>query len=619
MNRFGCQVLAGQGVQFRLWAPAASSVELRIEGRESIAMKEQGEGWYLADADEAVAGDRYRFCIDNEKLVPDPASHFNPDGPHGSSMVVNHASYAWNAASQEWKGRPWHESVFYELHVGTFTPEGTYAAAAGRLAALAEMGVTVIQLMPIAAFPGEYGWGYDGVLPFAPHAAYGTPDDLRAFVSAAHELKVGVMLDVVYNHFGPDGNFLSVYAPQFMSTKHKTAWGAAINFDGEGCADVRSFFVQSALHWFREYRIDGFRFDAVHAMLDDSDPDIMKTIAAALRAEAALTPGRHFFLVLENDSNDASRLVGGDLQAGFGVFDGQWNGDFHHPVHVLLTGETDGYYEEYAEGTLGQLGRVMTQGFSRQGGPHNAPGTKPRTAADSTIALAASINFLQNHDHVGNRAFGERLIELSETEPLRLAVAMCLLSPPPPLLFMGEEWGATTPFLYFSDYADELREAITKGRREEFAQFPRFSDPAVRAQIPDPCSEATFHQSKLDWRATDLMASRRWKALYTELLATRKRDIEPLLPRLRTGAHDFEVIDDRALRVLWRFSPANSESAAGKQDVLEMIVNMSEQPTLVPRSQRQRAGVVESMGTIDIDADGDVFGAWSGRWQWTRE
>ena len=608
--RFGAHVLEGGGVDFRLWAPGARRVELVLkiqlaDGERFIEVHgDAGEGdedpaakdWYQLFVPEAGPGTRYRWRIDGELDVPDPASRCNPDGVHDFSEVIDPGSFEWRH-SVSWRGLPWHETVLYEMHVGAFTPQGTYEAAQAHLAELADLGVTAIQLMPQASYPGQFGWGYDGVLPFAPQCSHGSPDDLKRFVDAAHGLGLMVMLDVVYNHFGPDGNYLPRYAPGFFSSKHHTAWGAAVNFDGPGSAVVREFFIDNALYWLEEYRFDGLRFDAVHAMLDDSRPDIMEALSARVRAQF---PDRHVHLVLENDSNDASRL---DAPATPGKFEGQWNGDFHHPLHVLLTGERDGYYAEYTDDPIVQLGTSLVDGLVFQGGPHNWEHAKPRRRTTSARPLLNMVNFLQNHDQVGNRAMGDRLAQLIDEPALRLVTALHLLNPPPPLLFMGEEAGAVTPFLYFSDWSGDLREAVTEGRRKEFAQFPQFSNAETRARIPDPCDEQTFLSSKLDWAARHEPAAQRWLAYHRELLTLRQLWITPHLNTLCTGLHRFDRLGDRALRVHWTF---------GAGLVLRMAINLSDQALSL--SGTDQAMPVERALFVVGQVTAHELGPWSGCW-----
>jgi 1,4-alpha-glucan branching enzyme/maltooligosyltrehalose trehalohydrolase len=355
---FGAKWTPGQGVRFRLWAPAAQHADVVIhvgETRPRIHPAEgDAQGWWECDVEDAQPGTLYQWRIDGELLVPDPASRQNPQGPFEPSAVVDPRQFEWDPV---WAGRPWEEDVLYELHVGTFTGEGTFAAAAERLEALAKLGITAVELMPVADFPGRFGWGYDGVLPFAPHEAYGAPDELKHFVQAAHRLGLMVFLDVVYNHFGPSGNYLGRYAPQFFSKKHHSPWGAAINFDGPGSRAVRDFFIHNAVYWVQEFRIDGLRLDAVHAIVDDGPVHILEEISDAVRAVAH---GRHVHLVLENENNNHEWLR---TRPERGRYDAQWNDDFHHVLHVALTGETHRYYHDYGDEPMNQLARCLTQGM----------------------------------------------------------------------------------------------------------------------------------------------------------------------------------------------------------------------------------------------------------------
>jgi 1,4-alpha-glucan branching enzyme/maltooligosyltrehalose trehalohydrolase len=606
--RFGAQLREGGGVDFRLWAPGARRVELvlKIQVAEHFieAHGDAGDGdedpsakdWYQLFVPEAGPGTRYRWRIDGDLAVPDPASRSNPDGVHDFSEVIEPQAFAWQH-SASWSGLPWHEAVMYEMHVGAFTPQGTYAAAQAHLSELADLGITAIQLMPQASYPGRFGWGYDGVLPFAPQCSHGAPDDLKRFIDAAHGLGMMVMLDVVYNHFGPDGNYLPCYAPAFFSDKHHTAWGAAVNFDGPGSATVREFFIDNALYWLDEYRFDGLRFDAVHAMLDDSRPDIMQALSASVRQR---WPDRHIHLVLENDSNDAARLA---EPATPGKFEGQWNGDFHHPLHVLLTGEQDGYYAEYADDPVAQLATSLTDGLVWRGGPHNWEHAQPRRRTTSAQSLLTMVNFLQNHDQVGNRAMGDRLAQLVDAPALKLVTALHLLNPPPPMLFMGEEAGAVTPFLYFSDWNGDLRQAVTEGRRKEFAQFPQFANAETRALIPDPCDEKTFLRSKLDWAARAQPEAKGWLAFHRELLTLRQLWITPHLPSLCTGQHRSERIGDKALRVHWHF---------GAGLVLGMAINLSDKALSLPTTA-QALTLDRAIFKLGEVADHEL-GPWSGCW-----
>jgi maltooligosyltrehalose trehalohydrolase len=430
---FGAEVLATGGTRFRLWAPDAKTVSVGIEtrtGTANVPLERYDGGWYEALAPDVAPGALYQYRIDNELDVPDPASRFNPRGVHGPSEVLDPATFDWKPL--QWRGRPWHEAVLYELHVGTFTPQGTFAAVIPRLADLAQLGVNCLEVLPVATFSGNRGWGYDGVLPFAPHPAYGRPEDLKKLVQAAHEHGISVVLDVVYNHFGPDGNFLHRYASDFFTERHQTPWGAAINFEGVPGARVREFFIQNALYWLDEYQFDGLRLDAIHAIKDDSRPDFVDELAQTLASGPARE--RHVHLILENNSNEARRLRTDDSSS---LSRAQWNDDFHHALHVLATDESDGYYVDYVD-AVRMTGRILAEGFAYQGEPSVFADNEPRGEVSRELPPTAFISFLQNHDQIGNRAMGERLAHLAEPQRLRSAMAILLLSPQPPLLFMGE-------------------------------------------------------------------------------------------------------------------------------------------------------------------------------------
>lgn len=550
---FGARLLPQGSAEFRLWAPSAKQVDLVLNG-QSQPLVAAADGWYIGCA-AAAAGDRYAFRIDGDLVVPDPASRYNPDDVHGASQLIDPEAFEWPDAA--WRGRAWHEAVIYELHVGCFTEAGSFAAAIDRLDDLVTLGITAIELMPVGDFPGRRGWGYDGVLPFAPDASYGTPDDLKRLVAAAHARGLMVLLDVVYNHFGPDGNYLYVYAQTFFDHSVHTPWGAAINFGGDGSRTVRDFFIHNALYWIEEYHFDGLRIDAVHAMHDASALHFVDELAQAVRSG----PGRvrPVHLVLENDVNDASRLAraadGTPLLA-----DAQWNDDVHHAVHVMVSGEHDGYYADFAAEPLRLFGRALAEGFAYQGEPSVYRDGERRGTSSIALPPSAFVNSMQTHDQVGNRAFGDRIAALADAagqnERLRALVACVLLSPPPPMLFMGEEFAASTPFLYFCDFGGELARAVTEGRRAEFGRFAPFADPARRARIPDPNAASTFRCSKVDWseRAADGHAE--WWALYRQLLALRRDRLLPLLPQARSGHCVLPLRD--VLEVHWPLGAAGT-------------------------------------------------------------
>lgn len=558
---FGAQY-AKEATAFRLWAPGTARVELVLEssgGSREIAMQRVDGGFYERSVERVAPGARYAFRISESNTVPDPASRANPDGVHASSMVVDPASYAWLDGT--WRGRPWPEAVVYELHVGTFTPAGTFAAAIEHFDALVDLGVTAIELMPLAAFAGTRNWGYDGVLPFAPAESYGTPDDLKRLVDAAHARRLMMLVDVVYNHFGPDGNYLHLYAPQFFNPRHRTPWGAAINFDAEGSATVRDFFVHNALYWLDEFHFDGLRVDAVHAIADDSRPDFVTDLATRVREHAGDRP---VHLVLENDRNEA-RYLRRDKSGRPILATAQWNDDVHHALHVIATGEHDGYYADYEPRPLRCFARALAEGFAYQGQPSSYRDGRPRGEPSDDLPPDAFVSFAQDHDQVGNRAFGERLATFADHELLRALVACILLSPQVPMLFMGEEFGATTPFLFFCDFEGGLARAVTDGRRREFARFARFRDRSEREAIPNPNALATFEASKLDWGDAESAHGERWRRFYRRCLMVRHRRIVPLVRRMSRGG-TLDADPDALIRVTWPAGDARLHLVANLSD-----------------------------------------------------
>ncbi len=531
-GRYGPVALPGGGYRFRLYAPAATRVDLLSDGRV-LPMTREGD-WFAADDRQALARTRYAFRIDGERVVPDPASRFQPDGVHGPSAIA--PEFAWPDSA--WRGRPWHEHVLYELHVGTFTFAGTYAAAAERLDDLVALGVTAVELMPVAAFAGERGWGYDGVLPYAPFAGYGKPSDLKRFIATAHAKGLAVFLDVVYNHFGPEGNYLHAYAPTFFTERHHTPWGPAIDVT---VPDVRAFFIENACYWIAEYRFDGLRLDATDQIVDPDEPAFLHELRTAV--ERVVGGTRHVALVLENDANDIVLLDDG--------YSAQWNDDAHHCAHVLATGETGGYYGDYAAAPASLLGRALTSGYAYQGERSEHRGGKPRGAPSGHLPLSAFVTFLQNHDQIGNRALGERLSRLAPAEAVRALSALFLLAPSPPLLFMGEEWAASTSFLFFCDFEPGLAEAVREGRLREFSRFPQFADPRARETIPDATARTTFEASQLRWDERNEPKHAQMLAWYTELLALRARAIVPHVAVMRGTDARFAVLGTHGLRLEW--------------------------------------------------------------------
>ena len=508
---FGAELNDGR-TRFRLWAPAAKQVEVEFAAGPALPMRRSDDGSFEVEA-ERGSGTLYRYRIDGELSVPDPASRAQAEDVHGYSVVVDPGVYTWQ--HDHWHGRPWHESIVYEAHVGCFG--GGFAALAEHLPHLVSLGITALELMPIADFPGRRNWGYDGVLPYAPDAAYGTPEQLKQLIDAAHGLGLCVYLDVVYNHFGPDGNYLHSYAPQFFDAGRHSPWGAAIDFSRP---QVREFFIHNALYWLMEYRFDGLRLDAVHAIGDTGFLDEL-----AIRVRGTVEPGRHVHLMLENEGNDAERLERG--------YDAQWNDDLHNVIHVLLTGEKEGYYANYQREPAQLLARGLAQGFVYQGQSSPSHGGRPRGTPSAHLSPSSFVLFLQNHDQVGNRALGERLRTLASQAALRAAVTLQLLSPQVPLLFMGEEWGAADPFLFFTDFHDALATAVREGRRKEFAAFAAFADPAARAKIPDPNAESTFRDSA-PVATPDDTQQQEWLAFYRRLLRIRREALLPVLAAARS-------------------------------------------------------------------------------------
>ncbi|WP_136420134.1 malto-oligosyltrehalose trehalohydrolase [Herbaspirillum sp. ST 5-3] len=551
---FGARLIAPQRTRFRLWAPDRQQVAIEIDGWPPLAMTPLEGGWFACEAD-CGAGARYRFRVSDDLAVPDPASRAQAGDVHEASIVCDPDAYQWQ--HPDWSGRPWHETVLYELHVGAL---GGFSAVARRLPALAELGITAIELMPVADFPGPRNWGYDGVLPYAPDAAYGTPEELKALIDDAHGLNMSVFLDVVYNHFGPDGNYLGSYASAFFRDDIHTPWGQAIDFRRP---QVRDFFTENALYWLTEFHFDGLRFDAVHAI---SEQDWLAEMAQRVRE--GIAPPRHVHLVLENDDNCARLLSQTLSQTPQRLFDAQWNDDLHHALHVLLTGEREGYYADYVTQADEKLARGLVEGFIFQGEPSPFRGGAARGEPSAHLPPTAFVAFLQNHDQVGNRAFGERLNMLADPDALRAASALLLLSPQIPLLFMGEEIGASQPFLYFTSHlTPQLADAVRKGRRQEFARFAHFSDAATRERIPDPNAEQTFLDSI---PRTEGATAQAWRAWVKALLAIRSEHIVPRLQDARALGAD--LLGKAAIKARWRM---------GDGTVLMIAFNLHEAPVPV--------------------------------------
>ncbi len=533
---FGATILADGKTRFRVWAPSAATLELVIDGARRGMVADEN-GWHSLTVD-APAGTRYQYVMPDGLHFADPASRMQDDDVHGPSVVVDPCDYEWQNA--EWRGRPWHEHILYELHPGLM---GGFRGIQDHLPELQRLGVTAIELMPINDFPGKHGWGYDGVLPYAPERGYGTPDELKAMIDAAHGMGICVFLDVVYNHFGPDGAYIHVFARKFFRDDLVTPWGASIDFRRP---EVRDYFIQNAAYWLREYRFDGLRFDAVHEI---SEEDFLIDLARIARGE--VEPERHIALVLENERNRVP-LIDGPPH-----FDAQWTDDFHHCMHVLLTGESEGYYDAFQDATA-QLRRVLAEGFAYQG--ETPPGgQRGRGDLSAELPPTSFVMFLQNHDQIGNRAMGDRIGSLVDRRALRAATALLLFSPFVPMIFMGDEFASDSPFLFFTDHHNELADLVREGRRNEFKHFSGFKDEVKRARIPDPNAPSTFAASAPDRTDPEFFEWMR------DVIALRMKQVAPGIPGCRSeGAH---VIGDRAVRAAWRLGDGRR---------LEIALNLSD-------------------------------------------
>jgi malto-oligosyltrehalose trehalohydrolase len=544
-------------------------------------MRAVADGWHELHESAAQVGWRYHFVLPDGQRVPDPASRFQPEDVHGPSEIVDPQAYRWNDAA--WRGLAWHCAVIYELHVGTFTPEGTFSAAIARLDHLAALGVTALQLMPVADFPGRWNWGYDGVLPYAPDSTYGRPEHLKRLIDAAHARGLMVLLDVVYNHFGPEGNYLWRYAPAFFTDRHQTPWGAAVNYDGTDSAEVRQFVIDNALYWLTEFHLDGLRIDAVHALHDDSERHLLDELSERVHAAC---PRAH--LVLENQANEA-RWLARDARGNPLHFTAQWNDDLHHVLHVAATGERARYYADYV-GDLPKLARALAEGFSFQGEVMPYRG-RPRGEPSGSLPPVAFVAFIQNHDRIGNRALGERLSTLASPAALRAIAAVYLLLPQVPMLFMGEEWAASGPFPFFCDFAAELGAAVRAGRHKEYAQ------------LSDPQAKGTFAAAKLVWDELHEPEHATWLQFYRHLIAVRHASIMPLLPSIAGSSSSAVISSNGVVQVQWR----------GKDcGILRVLVNLSDQPVSAPATES--GDLLWQEG----EAGADRLGAWFVRWSFTR-
>ena len=549
-SRFGTR-LTPDGASFRLWAPAAKRVDLLLEKPRPLHL--DADGWFSADIAGIKPGARYKFRIDDEIDVPDPASAFQPEDVSGPSELIDHAAYRWRA--EDWRGRPWHETIVLESHVGTFTPQGSYRAMIERLDHLKATGITALELMPLADFAGARNWGYDGVLWYAPDSAYGRPDDLKALIDEAHLRGLMVFLDVVYNHFGPEGNYLGRYAPSFF-TDAQTPWGSAIDYR---VPQVRDFVIDNALYWLRDYRFDGLRLDAVHAIAEPGEIPILADLSRAV-GDLAEATSRHIHLMLENDDNTA-HLLDSNEDPPRGKYRAQWNDDYHHAWHVLLTGEVHGYYRDYERAPLDDIARALGSGFVYQGEASAHRDGRPRGEPSGKLAPSAFINFLQNHDQIGNRALGDRLEASADPRAIEAALAITLLAPAVPMLFMGEEWGSKAPFPFFCDFHGDLAKAVRDGRRREFAgAYAKYGD-----EIPDPLAASTAQSAVLDWSSCGQSPGRERLALVQKLLSMRQREIIPRLDGTTFGGA--QATDNGLLTASWRM---------GDGATLRLLANLSD-------------------------------------------
>jgi maltooligosyltrehalose trehalohydrolase len=575
-------LLTRDGARFRLWAPAAKRVDVLLERPHPLNRGENG--WFTADIAGVAAGARYKFRIDDEIDVPDPASDFQPEDVFGPSELIDHDAFAWRAT--DWRGRPWQDAVIVEAHVGTFTREGSYRAMIERLDHLVETGITALELMPLADFAGSRNWGYDGVLWYAPDSAYGTPEDLKSLIDAAHLRGLMVMLDVVYNHFGPEGNYLGRYAPGFFTEAH-TPWGSAIDYR---VGEVRAFAIENALHWLRDYRFDGLRLDAVNSIVEPGGLSLLHDLSAAAGRFAAES-GRHIHLVLENGDNRAS-ILDATEDPPRGKYRAQWNDDYHHAWRVLMTGEKQGYYCDYQRSPISDIARSLSSGFIYQG-EMSAFRRGRRGEPSGHLAPSAFINFLQNHDQIGNRALGDRLEAGADTRAIEAALAVLLIAPGIPMLFMGEEWGSKAPFPFFCDFKGDLAEAVRKGRRAEYDwAYAEFGD-----EVPDALAASTRDSAVLDWDERDAPAGRKRLALVRELLKVRRQEIVPRLAGTAFG--EAQAASNRWLAANWRL---------GDGATLRLTANLSDHPVSRPPG--------ESAGTLIWGSElGDSAPPWSVFWR----
>ncbi|MCW5981959.1 MAG: malto-oligosyltrehalose trehalohydrolase [Bryobacteraceae bacterium] len=569
----GAEPLPEGGVHFRVWAPDHRQVEVVVEGAGAFAMEPEGEGYFSAAVAEARNGTLYRFRLDGgDLLLPDPASRYQPEGPHGPSQVIDSAAFRWTDGA--WQGVPLADLVIYEMHVGSFTPKGTFESAARELEELAAAGITMVEIMPVAEFPGRFGWGYDGVCLFAPTRNYGRPDDLRRFVDRAHDLGIGVIMDVVYNHLGPDGNYLPEFAKDYFTDRYENEWGRAINFDGPNARPVREFFLTNARYWIEEYHVDGLRLDATQQIFDESENHVLGEIARAAREAGG---GRSIFIVGENEPQDITLALPRE-EGGYGL-NALWNDDFHHSAMVALTGRAEAYYTDYL-GKAQEFVSMAKYGFLFQGQRYKWQ--KQRRGTPSLrMSPKSYVNFIQNHDQVANSGRGLRCHELTDPGRLRAMTALLLLLPQTPMLFQGQEFAASAPFLYFADHKAELASSVREGRAEFLQQFRTLATPAMQALLRDPADQRTFEASKLDLsqRQTHGPVYR----LHRDLLKLRRED--PVFHGQEAEGLDGAVLDAAAF-LLRFFGRKGDDRLLLVNFGRDLRLNPAPEPLLAPPAQR---------------------------------
>lgn len=566
----GAEVRAGDSVRFRVWAPRCSRVEVVIEGREGgIELEEEAGKYFSGEVGKAGEGTRYWFRLDNrEKLYPDPASRFQPEGPHGPSAVVDRNRFNWS--DRDWRGLKIAGQVIYELHIGTFTPAGTWEAAERELGALADLGITVLNVMPVADFPGRFGWGYDGVNLFAPSRLYGRPDDFRSFVDRAHTLGMGVILDVVYNHLGPDGNYLREFSADYFSHRHRTDWGDAINYDGENCAQVREYFLANAAYWIEEFHLDGLRLDATHSIYDDSRDHILAAIGRRVRAAA----GDRSTIVVAEDDSQRVRLIR-PQSAGGTELDGVWNDDFHHSARVALTGRNEAYLSGY-RGKPQEFISALKYGYLYQG-QWNSWKQGRRGTADFDLPDSAFVICLENHDQISNSGHGQRCHQLSSPGLYRALTALLLLGPCTPMLFQGQEFAASSPFNYFADFEGELKRLVREGRFRMLGEFRSLATSEAQAALADPGDPETFKACQLDFSERERHAG--IYLMHRELISLRKKLFDP------RAAIDGAVLSEEAF--VLRFFSAGGDRLLLINLGLDLVLNPAPEPLLAPPSDQR--------------------------------